>query len=216
MPSSNILISQIKGAFALLPNKAGKWRRAWLFGTWNYEFRTVIEIEPYQLGTVLNFLGASLVPKNAWLKEEFEDVAGAMKLHENASPSCLSVRGKILVSDNEWEDFSYELLTPFSQFKGAHHIVHCGEDKRSSELPNFVDGEKLGTLIPLRITSFEIALMFYESEYTIFLGYSPTPLTEIRISALDRKISITVTGERLKKKEFSPSIMKNNSVLFTH
>lgn len=186
----------------------GEWRRTWLLGQWRYQSSHSIKLADTYLGSILSALSKNLIPLPLWQGKELSDVAGALPSEGDTTPVCLQVHGEMRINDNEWEEFKYSLKTPFIEFKGAHHIVHHGEDLRAGSLPNFVSGMYLGKLIPLKITSFSIGLQYYESRHTIFLGYNPTPTAEILISA--NKDSLTLEFSLEQQKTKNPDLVRDH------
>lgn len=179
----------------------GKWEKAWLLGQWSYEVSHSIKTNSLEFGSLLTRLSQIFIPNQLWKGQEIPDIAGAILLDGNTTPICLQVSGQMRINDSEWEDFKYSLRTPFSEFKGVHHIIHHGEEEKSGSLPGFVSGNKLGKLIPLKITSFSIGLQYYESRHTIFLGYNPTPIATIQFVAKDSVLNFKFTLEQQKSRD---------------
>lgn len=189
----------------------GRWKRAWLLGQWSYQITHSAKIGGAHLGSLLSNLSENLIPNQLWHGEELSDIAGAISSDGEATPICLQVTGEMRINDNEWEEFNYTLRTPFSEFKGIHHIIHHGEEVRTSSLPNLVSGSRLGKLIPLKINSFSIGLQYYESRHTIFLGYNPTPTAELLISAKNGVLIFNFILEQQKSKD--PALVKKHPAI---
>ena len=175
----------------------GEWSRSWLSGRWQFESTRNWGIPSERMGSALDQLVSQLIPAPLWKGESIEDVAGITEADSLEGPLCLQVEGKIKSGDNEWEDFSLQLHTPFNSFRGPHHICHSGRELRSKNLPSFLKGSKIGRAIPLRIDSFEITLSYYESKHTVFLGYNPTSIAEILIKGTPKKIIAKLSVEQL-------------------
>ncbi len=179
----------------------GNWSKSWLLGRWQYEEEDAISLPPHKVGTALNLLSKSLIPKEFWNRELVEDLAGKTQPQMGPVPICLSIQGEIGTSKKEGEAFDLTLTTPFKSFREPHHISHIGEELRSGNLPSFLKGSEIGRLIPLKIKQFEISLVFYESKHIVFLGYNPTPTGEINCQYQDGALRLNLRLEQLEKKD---------------
>lgn len=175
----------------------GEWSRSWFLSRWQFEGTKNWEVSSERLGSALDYLLSQLVPGQLWKGDLIEDFAGVTPPDSAQNPVCLTVHGKIKSGESEWDDFSLQLETPFHSFRGSHHIIHSGKEARSKNLPSFLKGERIGRAIPLKIESFEINIYYYESKHTVFLGYNPTPISELTIKALPQKIIAKLLVEQL-------------------
>lgn len=190
-------------------NLEGRWFRTWLLGNWEFESSKSWSIPAHKMGTALNTLSKILIPDSFWRGGRVEDMAGISSGSGETSPVCLEVKGKIKTSGKEWEVFDFKIKTPFASFREPHHIIHSAKEDRTPNIPLFLKPENLGRAIPLKIEEFKIALSFYESKHTIFLGYNPVVTAEIIISAKDGKISANLSMDQLPNSK--PTILAEKS-----
>ncbi|MDZ4784694.1 MAG: hypothetical protein SGJ02_01330 [bacterium] len=178
-------------------------KRSLIFWNWEIKYNATTQLDTFRAGTVLDCLVKNLIPVGLFANQPISDLSGSLENSGDTQP-LLKINGRLLVSEQHWQNFTASLETKFSSFEGIHHIKHIGIEKKSNSLPDFINVKRLGRLIPIEIQDFSLGLSIYKSKYTMILGYAPTALETLSIKYNNGELSIQILAEQLKSKEELP------------
>jgi len=173
---------------------------------------------PKDAGSILaHQIITNLIPEEVLRGNELQDLRGRdpnLPLINQTSTirdyELLFITGIIIPGENgaeeeEPENFTLQITTPFNHSAGIHHIIHKVEIVRAGALPEDIPLKLLTKALSIEIDYLRFGLELYESRLVSgLLGFSPIITQRLLIEFYQGVLHLKIIAEALKKKGVLP------------